>query len=84
MLVVALTGGIGCGKSVVSDHFAALGMPVIDTDIIAREQVAPGSPALLEIHSVFGPAVITPDGSLNRAKLRELVFDVSVWKWSDV
>jgi dephospho-CoA kinase len=75
MLIVALTGGIGSGKSAVSDHFAALGTPVIDTDVIAREQVAPGTPALQEIHTLFGAEVIAADGALDRARLRELVFD---------
>jgi dephospho-CoA kinase len=76
MMIVALTGGIGSGKSTVSDRFAALGVPVIDTDVIAREQVLPGSPALEEIRSAFGPVVFAPDGTLDRARLRELVFDV--------
>ena len=75
MLVVALTGGIGSGKSTVSTRFEELGVPVIDSDLIAREQVAPGSPALWEIQERFGPAVIQPDGTLDRAALRKLVFD---------
>lgn len=75
MLIVALTGGIGSGKSTVSHRFEALGVPVIDTDIIAREQVAPGTPALQEIRERFGAEVIGPDGTLDRGKLRQLVFD---------
>ncbi len=75
MLVVALTGGIGCGKSSVSRRFEALGAPVIDADVIAREQVLPGSPALDEIRTLFGPRVIQQDGSLDRAVLRTVVFN---------
>ncbi len=75
MLVIALTGGIGSGKSAVSKRFEALDVPVIDSDIIAREQVMPGSPALCEIENLFGPRIIREDGSLNRAKLRDLVFN---------
>jgi dephospho-CoA kinase len=75
MLVIALTGGIGSGKSVVSRRFEALGTPVIDADVIAREQVLPGSPGLAEIRSRFGPRVIKSDGSLDRSALRALVFD---------
>lgn len=75
MLVIALTGGIGSGKSAVSRRFAELGVPVIDTDLIAREQVLPGSPALQEISDSFGPEVIRQDGSLDRPALRTLVFD---------
>lgn len=75
MLIVALTGGIGSGKSIVSDRFSALGVPVIDTDFIAREQVAPGSPVLQEIRALFGPDVFRSDDSLDRGKLRDLVFD---------
>jgi dephospho-CoA kinase len=73
-LVVGLTGGIGSGKTAVSDRFAALGVPVIDTDVIAREVVAPGQPALEEIATAFGPACVGPDGNLDRAELRRQVF----------
>ena len=75
MLIVALTGGIGSGKSTVSSRFEALGVPVIDTDIIAREQVAPGTPALQQIREHFGTEVIGAGGTLDRVKLRQLVFD---------
>ncbi|MGA7982183.1 MAG: dephospho-CoA kinase [Chromatiaceae bacterium] len=74
MLVVALTGGIGSGKSTVSDRLAALGVPVIDADVLAREVTAPGSPALAEIETAFGPDVFQRDGSLDRAALRRAAF----------
>jgi dephospho-CoA kinase len=71
---VGLTGGIASGKSAVANMFAGLGIPVIDTDLIAREVVSPGSPALQEIAATFGAAVLLADGSLDRPKLREIVF----------
>jgi len=72
--VVGLTGGIGCGKTVASDHFASLGVPVIDTDVIARQIVEPGSPALAELVEKFGKEILQSDGSLNRGALRTLAF----------
>ncbi|MFO8023510.1 dephospho-CoA kinase [Thiohalophilus sp.] len=74
MLIVALTGGIGSGKSTVAAAFARHAVPIIDTDVIARELVAPGEPALAEIAEHFGDQVITPDGRLDRARLREKIF----------
>ncbi|WP_310447490.1 dephospho-CoA kinase [Thiobacillus sp.] len=74
MFVVALTGGIGSGKSTVADAFAALGVPVIDTDVIARELTAPGGAALDPVREAFGDAVMQPDGTLDRAVLRQRVF----------
>ncbi|HCT4453373.1 TPA: dephospho-CoA kinase [Klebsiella aerogenes] len=71
---VALTGGIGSGKSTVADEFAHLGVTVIDADIIARQVVEPGTPALLAIAERFGPEMINDDGSLNRRRLRERIF----------
>ncbi|MFQ5982144.1 MAG: dephospho-CoA kinase [Woeseiaceae bacterium] len=73
-LRIGLTGGIASGKSTVADHFAELGVPVIDTDVIAREVVQPGKPALEEIRSAFGIDVFDSDGRLNRRSMRELVF----------
>ncbi len=77
MLTIGLTGGIGSGKTVVSDHFAKLGVPVIDTDVIARKLVAPGQPALAEITATFGQAILTPTGCLDRLALRQLIFNQS-------
>lgn len=73
-LRIGLTGGIASGKSVVADMFAELGVPVIDTDVIAREVVQPGQPALDEIRERFGETIIDAAGNLNRAALRELIF----------
>jgi dephospho-CoA kinase len=71
---VALTGGIASGKSTVAALFAALSVPVIDMDELAREVVAPGSALLAQVIARFGPAVCNRDGSLNRPALRGLVF----------
>jgi dephospho-CoA kinase len=73
-LRIGLTGGIASGKSTVADMFADLGTPVIDTDVIAREVVRPGQPALDEIREAFGDGVIDPDGTLDRAAMRTIVF----------
>ena len=73
-LRVGLTGGIASGKSTVSHLFAELGAVVIDTDVIAREVVTPGKPAIDEIRHTFGADYITPDGGLDRTAMRRLVF----------
>ena len=72
--VIGLTGGIASGKSTVSAGFAELGAAIVDTDIIARELVAPGCAALSEIVHAFGPGILRADGNLNRRALREIVF----------
>ncbi len=74
MLRVGLTGGIGAGKSEVSRRLAALGAVVLDADRAAREVVEPGTPGLDRIAQAFGPGVLQPDGSLDRAKLAAIVF----------
>ena len=71
---VALTGGIASGKSTVADLFAALGVPVIDTDVIAREVVEPGRPALAQVTEAFGPGVLDAEGRLDRKRMRERIF----------
>jgi len=71
---VALTGGIATGKSATSDRFAQRGVPVFDADLAARAVVAPGEPALAEIVAAFGAAALAPDGTLDRAHVRERVF----------
>jgi dephospho-CoA kinase len=74
MFAVGLTGGIGSGKSTVAELFAKRGVPVIDTDVIARALTAPDSAALIAIQNAFGDAVMREDGSLDRAGLRRRVF----------
>jgi dephospho-CoA kinase len=73
-LVIGLTGGIGSGKTAATDAFAALGIAIIDADIIARDVVAPGAPALALISEHFGADFIQADGALDRSKLRQRVF----------
>ena len=72
--VVGLTGGIGCGKTAVSDGFAALGVEVTDTDRLAHALTAPGQPGHAAVLEAFADALLRPDGTLDRAKLRERVF----------
>ena len=74
MLKVGLTGGIGVGKTTVSDYFKQLEVPVVDTDVIAHELVAPGSPALCEIVTRFGSDVLMSNGELDRKLLGRIVF----------
>jgi dephospho-CoA kinase len=74
VLRVGLTGGIGSGKSEVSRRLAAQGALVLDADAAAREVVAPGTPGLAEVVAVFGPAILRPDGSLDRERLAGIVF----------
>ena len=74
MLQAALTGGIATGKSYCLGRFAALGVPVIDADRLARLAVAPGSPGLGAVVERFGAAVLRPDGSLDRPALAAIVF----------
>lgn len=73
-LRIGLTGGIASGKSTVADLFAGHDVPIIDTDVIARELVQPGKPALDEIRTAFGDEVFDDQGQLDRAAMREVVF----------
>jgi dephospho-CoA kinase len=75
MLRVGLTGGIASGKSTVADLLAGHGAVIIDADLLAREVVQPGTPGLAAIVQRFGPSVLASDGSLDRGRLGELVFD---------
>jgi len=75
MIRIALTGGIGCGKTTVCDFFSQHNVPVIDTDIIAHELVKPGKTALFEISDYFGSDILFNDGSLNRKALASKVFN---------
>ena len=74
MLRVGLTGGIATGKSYCLARFAALGVPVVDADLLARDAVAPGSRALADVATRFGASILLPDGSLDRAALGRIVF----------
>lgn len=74
MLKVGLTGGIGAGKSEVSQLLARYGAVLIDSDRIAREVVEPGTPGLTAVVEMFGPRILTPDGSLDRPALGSIVF----------
>lgn len=73
-LKIGLTGGIACGKTTVSKLFADYGVPIIDADLIAHELVQTQQPALATIAQVFGHDILNTDGSLNRAKLRAIIF----------
>jgi dephospho-CoA kinase len=75
MFIIGLTGTIGSGKSTVAGMLAELGADVIDTDEIAREVVRPGAPGLLAIVETWGPEVLAADGTLDRDRLAEIVFD---------
>ncbi len=76
-LFIGLTGGIGSGKSAASAEFEKLGITVVDADVVAREVVAPGQPALHRIAEHFGPEFILADGTLDRARLRARIFSDS-------
>lgn len=82
MFVVGITGGIGSGKSAVTRCFEALGIAIIDADVIARNVVALGSPALQQIKQHFGESILLANGELDRAKLRQIVFaDPAERRW---
>jgi dephospho-CoA kinase len=79
---VGLTGGIASGKTTVANLFAALGVPIIDTDVLAREVLAPDSPLLAEVAAHFGPGIVADDGGLDRRALRARVFaDPAERRW---
>jgi len=73
-LRIGLTGGIASGKSRVADLFAARSIPIIDTDIVARQMTEPGTPGLAAITAAFGTEYLRPDGTLDRGRLRSLIF----------
>jgi len=74
MFAVGLTGGIGSGKSTVADLFAAHGVAIVDTDLIAHQITAPHGAAMAQIAREFGAAFVAADGSLDRARMRTLIF----------
>jgi dephospho-CoA kinase len=71
---VGLTGGIASGKSTAAKFFGALGVPILDSDQVARDVVEPGQPPLERLVERFGPSILTPDGHLDRPALRDIVF----------
>jgi dephospho-CoA kinase len=71
---IGLTGGIASGKSTAAKFFGALGVPILDSDQVARDVVEPGQPPLERLVERFGPSILTPDGHLDRPALREIVF----------
>ncbi|MBE0505382.1 MAG: dephospho-CoA kinase [Marinospirillum sp.] len=73
--IIGLTGGIGSGKTAASNFFSELGIQIIDADVIARQALEKGSPLLPELFEYFGEGIKLSDGQLNRAKLRELIFN---------
>jgi dephospho-CoA kinase len=73
-LRIGLTGGIGCGKSTVSDLFAARGASIVDTDLIAHALTAPGGAAMADLRATFGDGVADASGAMDRARMRSLVF----------
>lgn len=75
--IVGLTGGIGCGKSRASQYFSDLGIDVIDTDVIARKLTCPYGEAIKPIRNAFGDTLIAADGSLDREKMRNLIYSDS-------
>ncbi|MGI1678434.1 MAG: dephospho-CoA kinase [Cellvibrionaceae bacterium] len=77
MFVVGVTGGIGSGKTAVTDKLKSLGITIVDADVVAREVVELGQPALTKIKEYFGDEILLPDGNLDRAKLRNIVFESS-------
>jgi len=82
MLVIGVTGGIGSGKTAVTDEFTRLGITIVDADVAARTVVANGKPALQEIASRFGQHILLENGDLDRAALRTIVFkDPEQRKW---
>ena len=83
--IIGLTGGIGMGKSTVSAYLEkGYDIPVLDADILARDAVAAGSPILQSIRERYGPAILLPDGTLNRRQLGEIVFNLAAERlWLD-
>lgn len=78
VFTVALTGGIGSGKSVVASLFEELGVPIIDSDAISKNIILPNKPCFKEIINQFGEKILTNEGTIDRYKLREIIFDDAV------
>ena len=80
MILIGLTGGIGAGKTTVSEYLKEKGYTVLDADLVAREIVEPGTETLLTLAETFGKDIIDPDGSLNRGRLADIAFSDSKQK----
>ena len=78
VFTIALTGGIGSGKSVVASLFEELGVPIIDSDAISKNIILPNKPCFKEIKNQFGEKILTNEGTIDRYKLREIIFDDAV------
>ncbi len=78
VFTIALTGGIGSGKSVVASLFEELGVPIIDSDAISKNIILPNKPCFKEIINQFGEKILTNEGTIDRYKLREIIFDDAV------
>ena len=78
VFTIALTGGIGSGKSVVASLFEKLGVPIIDSDAISKNIILPNKPCFKEIINQFGEKILTNEGTIDRYKLREIIFDDAV------
>ena len=78
LISVALTGNVASGKSTVADRWAALGVPVINADELSRQAVLPGTPGLAEIRAAFGEGILAADGTLDRGRLRSVIFEDDV------
>ncbi len=74
-MLIALTGGIGSGKTTVAKHWVALGATEVDADVLARKVVEPGSAGLGKVVEAFGPSILSPEGALERKKLGQLIFE---------
>ncbi|MEH6551370.1 MAG: dephospho-CoA kinase [Pseudomonadales bacterium] len=82
MFIVGVTGGIGSGKSAITDLLEKKGITIVDADVIARQVVEPDSQALLQIEKRFGSDILTADGNLDRAALRKIIFaDTDAKQW---
>ena len=75
MLIIGLTGGIGSGKTLVSDYFKSLGIVIVDADVVSRQVVEPGTEALGKIAEKFDKDILNSDGTLNRRVLRDIIFN---------
>jgi dephospho-CoA kinase len=80
MFSVGLTGGIASGKTIISNLFAGRGVPVIDTDVISRELLKPGELAFKQVCAHFGETILDAEGNIDRARLRQIVFNQSLEK----